>query len=159
MSNIADFCEGLPVSAFEPGDVLIPEGPPTGRIYILIEGMVEVVKGDFQINLVAERGAMFGEMSAMLDEPHMATVRAVKPSRAYVSEGGAAFLREHPERAYLVAQMLAQRLNGVTGYLVDIKSQFEDQKNHLGMVDEILEALLHEQRREFTPGSDRDPGY
>jgi hypothetical protein len=89
----------------------------------------------------------------------MASVRAVKPTQAYVSECGADFLRAHPEAAHLIAQMLAQRLNGVTSYLVDLKRQFENHKSHLGMVDEILETLLHEQRSDFTPGSDRDPGY
>jgi CRP/FNR family transcriptional regulator, cyclic AMP receptor protein len=47
----------------------------------------------------------------------------------------------------------------VTTYLVDLKRQFEDHQNHLGMVDDILETLVHEQRTEFTPGSDREPDY
>jgi CRP/FNR family transcriptional regulator, cyclic AMP receptor protein len=159
LSTIADLCDGLPVVRFAPGEVLIAEGPPTGKLYVLIDGLVEIVKGDFQINLVSDRGAMFGEMAVLLGRPHMASVRAVKPTRAYVSDNGEAFLRAHPEIAHLIATMLAQRLNGVTSYLVDLKRQFEDHKNHLGMVDEILETLLHEQRSDFTPGSDRDPGY
>ncbi len=115
------------------------------------------MKGDYQLNLVSDRGAIFGDMSALLGAPHMATVRALTPSKAYVAEGGEAFLQSHPEISFLLAQILAQRLHGVTTYLVDLKRQFEDQSNHLGMVDEILESLQHEQRREFTPGSDRDP--
>jgi CRP-like cAMP-binding protein len=157
LPSIADLCSNLPVMTFEPGDVLLPEGASTGRLYVLLEGDVEIVKGDYQINLVSDRGAIFGDMSALLDAPHMATVRALTASKAYVAENGAAFLQSHPEVAYLLATTLAQRLNGVTSYLVDLKRQFEDQANHLGMVDEILETLLHEQRREFTPGSDRDP--
>ena len=159
MPSIADLCHDLPVATFEPGDVLLAEGARTGRLYVLLDGAVEVVKGDFQINLVSDRGAIFGDMSALLHAPHMATVRAVTPGSAYFAEGGEAFLKSHPEISFLLAQVLAQRLNGVTTYLMDIKRQFEDQANHLGMVDEILESLLHEQRREFTPGSDRDdPG-
>jgi rubrerythrin len=45
----------------------------------------------------------------------------------------------------------------VTTYLADIKRQFEDERGHLGMVDEILESLLNQQRQTFSPGSDRDP--
>jgi hypothetical protein len=78
-------------------------------------------------------------MSALLDMPHMA------------------FLESNKEVAFLLAQLLA--LHGVTTYLADLKAQFEDQENHLSMVDEILETLVHDQRREFTPGSDRDPDY
>ncbi len=157
MPSIADLCSELPVATFAPGEVLLPEGESTGRLYVLLEGDLEIVKGDYQLNLVSDRGAIFGDMSALLGAPHMATVRALTPSKAYVAEGGEAFLQSHPEISFLLAQILAQRLHGVTTYLVDLKRQFEDQSNHLGMVDEILESLLHEQRREFTPGSDRDP--
>lgn len=155
--TIADLCQALPTVAFAPGDVVLPEGAKTGRIYVLVDGTVDVLKGDFAINIVSERGAIFGDMSALLDIPHMATVKARTPCTFHVSEGGAGFLKSNTEIAYLLAQLLAQRLHGVTSYLVDIKRQFEDHESHLGMVDEILESLLHQQRRPFTPGSDRDP--
>jgi CRP-like cAMP-binding protein len=146
------------VARFEPGTVLLVEGQKSARLYILIDGSVEVSRGDFQINVVSDRGATFGEMSALLDSPHMATVRAFTSCTAYAVEGADAFLQSHKEIAYLLAKVLAQRLNGVTTYLVDLKRQFEDHTSHLGMVDEILETLLHQQRHNFTPGSDRDPG-
>ncbi|MGE0739955.1 MAG: Crp/Fnr family transcriptional regulator [Hyphomonadaceae bacterium] len=159
MSAIADLCRDLPVAAFEPGAVLLEEGQSTGRLFVLLDGAVEVVKGDFQINLVADRGAIFGDMSALLGIPHMATVRAVTPCTAHVIEGGEAFLQTHKEIAFQLAKLLAHRLHGVTGYLVDLKRQFEDHDDHLGMVDEILETLVHDQTAEFTPGSDREPEY
>ena len=86
----------------------------------------------------------------------LASVRAVTRCTAHVTEGGGAFLQANKEIAYLLAQMLAQRLHGVTSYLVDLKRQFEDEDNHLGMVDEVLESLLHQQDGGFTPGSDRE---
>ena len=155
--SIADLCQALPTASFAEGEVLLAEGQSTGRLYVLAEGIVEILKGDFQINLVSERGAIFGEMSVLLDMPHMATVRAVTPCQAYVTEDGDAFLQSQPEIAHQLAKTLAQRLNGVTSYLVDLKRQFEDQAGHLGMVDEILETLVHDQRPPFSPGSDRDP--
>ena len=158
MTSIADLCQDLPVAAYAGGDVLLREGESTGRLYILVEGTVEVLKGDYQINTVAERGAIFGDMSALLGLPHMATVRALGPCSVHVIEGGEAFLASHQEVAFHLAKMLAQRLHGVSSYLVDLKRQFEDHDGHLGMVDEILETLVHEQRSDFTPGSDRDPG-
>jgi CRP-like cAMP-binding protein len=154
--SIVDLCHELPVATFAPGDVLIAEGKSTGRLYVLIEGSVAIMKGDFQINLVSDPGAIFGDMSVLLGIPHMATVRAVTPCRAHMTEDGAAFLQSHKEVTYLLSQMLAQRLQGVTTYLVDIKRQFEDHSGHLGMVDEILETLLNQQRSTFSPGSDRD---
>ncbi|GAM98595.1 hypothetical protein U91I_02230 [alpha proteobacterium U9-1i] len=135
------------------------EGQSTGRLYVLIDGAVEVLKGEFQINLVADPGAIFGDMSALLGIPHMATVRAATLCGAHVIEAGDAFLQNNKEIAYQLAKLLAQRLHGVTTYLADLKRQFEDRDDHLGMVDDILETLVHEQRREFTPGSDREPDY
>jgi CRP/FNR family transcriptional regulator, cyclic AMP receptor protein len=157
VSTILDLCDGLPATSFKKGDVLLAEGTHTGMLYILVDGAVEILKGDFQIDVVSEPGALFGEVSALLDIPHMATVRILNPSRVYRIEHAVEFLNNYPMVALEVARLLAQRLNGVTNYLVDLKNQFEDQKGHLGMVDEVLETLLHQQRDKFVPGSDRDP--
>jgi CRP-like cAMP-binding protein len=157
MPSILDCCQGLPEGRFAPGEVLLSEGAMSGKLYFLIDGEVEIVKGDYRINLVSDPGAIFGEISILLGLPHMATVRAVTETRAHVVEGGSDFLQTHKELAFQLSKVLAQRLHGVTGYLVDLKRQFEDQQGHLGIVDEVLESLVHQQPEEFTPGSDRDP--
>ena len=154
---LLDLCKDLPVIDFQPGDTVLEEGLTSGRLYVLIDGTVEIAKGDFQINIVSEPGAILGDMSVLLAMPHMATVRALSPARAYVSENGDAFLRSNAEIAYELSKMLAQRLNGVTGYLVDLKRQFEDHDSHFGIVDEILESLVHQQPAEVALGSDRAP--
>jgi CRP-like cAMP-binding protein len=154
---ILDQCRGLPERRFAAGTVLLPEGGTTGLLIVLVEGEVEIVKSGYQINTVTDPGAIFGEISLLLEKPHMATVRAISPVRAYVAEGGAEFLRRHPELATEVSRLLAQRLHGLSTYLVDLKRQFEDRADHLGVVDEVLETLAHQQRATFTPGSDRDP--
>lgn len=159
MATIEDFCDDLPLRAFAAGEVLMREENSTGRLFVLVDGEVEILKGDFLINVVSERGAVFGEMSALLGAPHMATVRTTRPSMMYTIEDGANFLQSHKEAAFFVAQLLAQRLQGVTSYLVDLKKQFADQESHLGIVDEILESLVHEQKSEFMPGSDRETDY
>jgi CRP/FNR family transcriptional regulator, cyclic AMP receptor protein len=88
LASLADFCQTLPVIGFAPGAVLLGEGTATGRLYVLVEGEVEIVKGDFQINVVSERGAIFGEMSALLGLPHTATVGARTACTAHETEGG-----------------------------------------------------------------------
>ena len=157
MRTILSFCQGMLEKTFDRGEVLLNEGEREEILYILIEGNIEVLKNDLQIRTVSEPGAIFGEISVLLDIPHSATVKALSPSRTYVVEHASEFLQSHTDIAYQVARLLAQRLNGITTYLVDMKNQFEDQKDHLGMVDEVLETLLHEQVEECTPGSDRDP--
>ena len=69
MSKVLSFCEGFPETEFRPGDVLLSEGESTGLLYILIEGEVEVLKGNFSVSTVSEPGAMFGEMAILLAAP------------------------------------------------------------------------------------------
>jgi CRP/FNR family cyclic AMP-dependent transcriptional regulator len=158
MASILDLCHALPVQTFEPGAVLLCEGKTSGLVYILIDGEVEILKGEFQINVVSDPGAIFGEISVLLDIPNSATVRAVTPCSAYLVTDGETFLRSHQEIAYQLSKLLAQRVYRLTCYLADLKRQFEHHDDHLSMVDEVLETLIHDQQRSFTPGSDRDPG-
>lgn len=157
MRTILSYCQGLPERTFGRGEVLLVEKEKQGILYILIEGEIEVLKGDFQITTASEPGAVFGEMSILLDIPHTATVRTLTPSRMHVVERAAEFLQSHTDITYQLAQLLAQRLYSVTTYLVDLKKQFEDRQDHLGMVDEVLETLVNQQVEECNPGSDRDP--
>jgi hypothetical protein len=86
-------------------------------------------------------------------------VRALTKCRAYEVRDATAFLQANQAVSYHLAQLLARRLHGVSTYLVDLKHQFAEHDNHLAMVDDVLETLVHQQNRRFTPGSDRDPGY
>jgi len=152
MASILDKCGGVPFERFDPGTVLLSEGETSGRLYVLAEGSVEVLRGDTTVAVIGEPGSVFGEMSVLLDRPHTATVRAVSPVSAFVFENAETLLKSNPEIAYFVGKLLAARLNAATTYLVDIKRQYEGQGNHLGMVSEVLATLIHQQGEEFTSG-------
>jgi len=145
MPSILDYFKEEPEKTFAVGDVLLHEGKRAGILYVLVHGEVEILKRDVQINVVSDPGAIFGEISVLLNVPHMATVRVTKPSRLYVVEKARRFLEAHPELAFHIAKLLGQRLRLVTTYLVDLKKQFEQHEDHLGMVDEVLESLVHHQ--------------
>ena len=66
-------------------------------MFFLIEGAVEVYKGDVLISTTAEPGTVFGELSALLGGNHLATVNAAKPSTFYVVENPRAFLATSPD--------------------------------------------------------------
>jgi CRP/FNR family cyclic AMP-dependent transcriptional regulator len=153
-----DLCAGLPQRTLEAGEVLLREGT-SGPLFILAEGAVEILKGDLQINVVDEPGSIFGEVSVLLEIPPMATVRTLERSRFFVADDGLAFVSSKPELALAVARLLARRLMSVTSYLVDVKKQFENREDHLGIVDDVLETLIHDQgaREDVDPGSDREP--
>ncbi len=155
MASILDHCgdgERLDCAA---GTVILAEGETSGQIFVLMDGQVEVLRGDLRVALVNEPGAIFGEMSVLLGVPHTATVRTVSPARFYLFGDAAQFLRSHPAIGFHVARLLAQRLNAATTYLVDLKRQFEDRRDHLGMVGEVLESLMQQQDGEFMPAPER----
>jgi CRP-like cAMP-binding protein len=161
MATILEICRGrLPERRCDAGEVVISEGTRAGAIFVLAEGEVAVVKNGVEINTFSDSGAVFGEISVLLDIAHTATVQTTVPTLFYVVDDPLPFLRSTPDVALGVARLLAQRLHAMTTYLVDLKRQFEDRGDHLGMVDEVLDALAHSQDHDHVPGSDRDdPDY
>ena len=155
MEKLIQHCQSLPQVNLEAGSTLLTEGDRTGKMYVLAEGEVEIRKQDFVIARVSDPGSVLGEISALLNIPHMATVVATRESRFYRIDDHAAFLGSNSAACYPIAVLLAQRLHSVTNYLTDIKEQFRDKADHFGMVDEILETLVNQQINESRPGSDR----
>src|ERR1700704_4516903 len=96
MRDILDYCIGGLRRSVAAGTEVVHEGGRTGHLYVLIEGRLEVIKGDTVVASIAEPGAVVGEMSALLDLPHTATVRAASNSTIYEFSNAASFLREHP---------------------------------------------------------------
>jgi CRP-like cAMP-binding protein len=158
MRAILQHCADSPLKQVPDGTVLLAEGQKTGRVYILSEGRIEVSRGDTQITVLDEPGSLVGEMSLLLNVPHTATARTLGDTKVYVIEDAADFFSTHPDLSWLVARLLANRLNAATTYLVDLKHQFADYGDHLEMVGEVLEALMLQQERDFHPGSERDLG-
>ena len=77
----------LPLATYEAGDIVIAAASTTGRLLILKEGAVGVVKDGVEIAKVTEPGAVFGELSVLLDQPHTADVRALEASQFHVADG------------------------------------------------------------------------
>lgn len=156
MHAILDLCHGAAIRDFEPGSVLLSEGETSGQLYVLKAGAVEVLRGNTQVAVVDEPGAVFGEMSVLLKRPHTATVRAASGITVYAFDDAESFLRSNPQIAFHVGQLLAARLNAATTYLADLKQQFEGHSNHLGMVGEVLDALIHQQDEDFSSNPERE---
>ncbi len=158
MRSILSMCDGVPIETFAAGETVLQEGTRTGRVFVLVSGRLEVLRGATQVAILDEPGAVVGEMSLLLAAPHTATVRALDDARVHAITGGDAFFAANPELSWLIAKLLANRLNAGTTYLVDLKRQFAGYGNHLEMVGDVLESLMHQQEREYSPGSDRDRG-
>jgi CRP/FNR family transcriptional regulator, cyclic AMP receptor protein len=146
MVSLFEVLEERPKRHFDAGDTIIAQGSTTGILFFLIDGEVAVDKDEVAIATTSEPGAVFGEMSVLLGTSHGARVRAVTPSSFYIVEDGREFLKNHPVVSMHVSEVLARRLDALNKYLIDVKQQFEGH-DHLSMVDEVLEVLMHRQRR------------
>jgi CRP/FNR family cyclic AMP-dependent transcriptional regulator len=141
MPDILDYCKGRKAQSFDSGSVLISEGGEEHKLFVLIEGQVEVLRRDTQVSYIDEPGSLFGEMSVLLDMPYSATVKALSPVKAYVIDDPLAFLGSQSEIALELAALLARRLYYTTSYLVDLQQQAAGRREDLDLVDKILAQL------------------
>lgn len=157
VNELLDISADLPEHVFAPGDVLIEEGTEAGRLLILVSGDVIIERDGVPFAEIDQPGSVFGEMSIVLGQPASATVRAAGEVRVRVADDPDEFLTQRPGAALAVLRTTAGRLDRMTQYLVDVKSQFAEMEGHLGMVDSILNTLLHHQGPSAQRGSARDP--
>lgn len=142
MADILDYCKDLKQVSFKPGQALLSEGDQTGRLYVLIEGEVEVIRERTQVTHVDEPGSIFGEMAVLLDMAHSATVKALSAVKVYEIPDALTFLDKRPEFSLHIATMLARRLYYTTSYLVDLQQQAAGKRQDLDVVDQILATLV-----------------
>ena len=88
---------------------MIAAGATTGKLLLLRQGVVEVVRDGTQIARISEPGSIFGELAILLDKPHTADVRAVERSEFHVADA-AALLASDPAATLYIAAILAARL-------------------------------------------------
>jgi CRP/FNR family cyclic AMP-dependent transcriptional regulator len=144
MNSILEEFRHLDADHVKKGDAILEEGSQSQVLYVLAHGSVDVYKGETRVASSSEPGAVFGEISVLLDAPHTATVRAAEDSTFYKVENPEHFLQAHPVVALHVSRLLAKRLDTLTRYLIDVKQQFEGD-DHIGMVDDILDSLINRQ--------------
>jgi CRP/FNR family cyclic AMP-dependent transcriptional regulator len=146
VSAMLQLIAGHKVQDFAPGEIVLEQGGTSGHLLVLIKGEVEILRDDVRVAKASAPGAVFGEMSVLLESPFTATVRALKPSSFAIIENPRQFLGSSADASLHVAKLLATRLDTLNKYLVDVKQQY-DGHDHLGMVDEVLETLMHRQPR------------
>ena len=142
MADILEYCKGRKAETFKSGAVLVREGGEERKLFVLIEGQVEVLRMDTQVSYIDEPGSLFGEMSVLLGMPYSATVKALSTVKAYVIEDALGFLGSRPEIALELAALLARRLYYTTSYLVDLQQQAAGRREDLDLVDKILSQLV-----------------
>ena len=157
VTELLDYSADLPARSIPAGEVLLVEGERAPSMLVLLSGQVVIERGGVAFARIDTPGAVFGEMSAVLDQPVSATVRAVDDLQVRVIDDPMEFLRNRPGAALAVLRTTASRLDGLTHYLIDVKQQFADEEGHLGMVDRVIDHLVHHQGPTARTGSARDP--
>jgi CRP-like cAMP-binding protein len=133
----------MPISTYQPGEIVLAAGSTTERLLVLRQGVVEVLREGTQIAKVSEPGAVFGELSALLDKPHTADVRALEQSEFSVADAPALLAGDAAATLYIAA-ILARRLDVANSALVEVKRQLEAGKPRsmiAKMVEKVQEFL------------------
>jgi CRP-like cAMP-binding protein len=71
------------------GDVIVRQGAPADKFFIIVDGEVEVVHEQDGVTkrlATLTTGQFFGEMAILRDSPRMATVRALAPTTVFAME-------------------------------------------------------------------------
>jgi CRP/FNR family transcriptional regulator, cyclic AMP receptor protein len=157
VADLLALAEGYPRRTLEPGDVLIVDGRPVDALFVLLEGGLQIEKHGVLVAMVTEPGACIGEMSLLLGVSATADVVATERCVLAVVEDAPRLLETDPTLPLALARLLAERLQVMTTYLVDIKEQYADHEGGLGMVHVVLGSLMRGQGARSELGSERDP--
>jgi uncharacterized protein YhbP (UPF0306 family) len=80
---VQNIAASLQVMQAEPGEVIVRQGGPADKFFIVADGEVEVEReedGHTEEVAMLGRGSFFGEIAIMRDTPRAATVKATKPT-------------------------------------------------------------------------------
>jgi len=133
----------LPVTQYSAGEDVLTAGSRTERLLVLKSGAVEVVKDGVQIATVSTPGAVFSELSVLLDQPHTADVRALEQSEFHIADAPTLLANDSTVTLY-VAAILARRLDSANQALIEVKRQLQagDPRSSIGGTVEKVEQLL-----------------
>jgi CRP-like cAMP-binding protein len=114
---------------------------PLKTYLILKNGSVAVVRQGIEVARVTDPGAVFGEISALLDCPHTADVRAVTTSQFHVAHPAAL---QDPAALFYVAAILARRVDRTNQALVELTNQIEvgEPRSAIASTIEKMKRLL-----------------
>jgi CRP/FNR family transcriptional regulator, cyclic AMP receptor protein len=132
------FIATLPLVTYRTGDTVLGAGLNTGRLLIIKTGAVAILKDGVEIAKVDQPGAVLGELSALLDQPHIADVRALADSQFHVAD--ARVLEKDPMALLHVARILARRLVAADSGIVELKKQLQAGQS-AGMVRKMLDKI------------------
>jgi CRP/FNR family cyclic AMP-dependent transcriptional regulator len=143
MIAIEEDLKEFPLVTLAAGELLLTQGGKTDCIYFMVQGSVKIMKDDYEVAIVSDEGAVFGELSILLEKEHSASVECLEDSKFYCIENPGEYLEDHPKVIWHIAQILGLRIFNLNQYLVDQKTN-DKGEDHLQMVEDVLGVLLNQ---------------
>jgi CRP/FNR family cyclic AMP-dependent transcriptional regulator len=105
---------GVPLRRVQSGERLFAAGEPGDRMYLVLEGKIEVRLGDKVVETVGLHGVV-GEMALLDDAPRSATAVASQKGEVAVIDKDTFFdlVREDPSFALYVMRIMARRIRAM----------------------------------------------
>ena len=127
-SEMQLIAEQMTEQSYADGDVVVREGDPGDRMYLLVTGTMHVyVERDSKIITYSrlQAGECFGEMALIDGAPRSATVQAETPSFCLTlsKEAFLDLLQQHPQVALRIMKDMILRLRGTNVQLQDYASR------------------------------------
>lgn len=139
---------------YPPGSVILQEGDMGQEMLIVLEGTVEVVKGQgSEETVLAQRsvGEVFGEMGFIEARPRFATIRALTTTRLleFSAQSMRAALSEQPELLLHTTQLISARLREADQQMIaDLRSKNLELERAYRDLKEAQAALVVKERLE-----------
>jgi len=153
-----DLLEGLVKAGvergFHPGQVILQEGAVSSELYLILEGSVEVVKGQGSEEMVLTRrgpGDVLGEMAFIEARPRSATVRTVEGARLleFSETDIRALLARQPQLLHQVMRELSARLRATDAQMIaELQRKNEALSTAYRQLQEAQAGLVEKERLE-----------
>jgi len=110
---------------FEDGDLIIREGNTDKNFYQILQGAIVIIKGGRVVGEISQPGEYFGEMSALLNQPRVATVKSKGKSivKVFPGEKLEATVKDYPDISMRIIRSLITRLTESDKKLAHILSK------------------------------------
>jgi diguanylate cyclase (GGDEF)-like protein len=128
MEELDRFAAATRLVDFAAGDSIVEIGEPGRSLYLLVDGMVQVLypsrTSDFELARLGP-GEFFGEMALLNDKPRSATVRAITAVHALVlgKEDFRAIVRETPQLGLQLLAALSIRIRNADEQISGLSEQ------------------------------------
>ena len=151
---VEQLAEAAVERSFQPGQVILQEGSTGREVYLIVEGLVEVVKGHGAEEMVIATngpGTFFGEMALIEDMPRFAAIRALEPTRLleFSERDVRSVLIRQPLLLYQVTRVLSARVRETDLKMIaDLQRKNQELAQAYRELQEAQAALVEKERLE-----------